>query len=417
MALRNAMGLAGAQTVVRILLGFVSAKVSAIYLGPSGTALLGQVTSFLQLVQGTIANGADTAVVSLTAERTANKEELATLWSTALRLVLTMACAFALLIALFCKPLSQWLLGDVAYWPVIIVAGVTSILAVADKVILGALNGMKQMTLIAKANIASAVLEVCLFATLVYHFGIWGGLFGIAGIYSIKLAVTSLAAFRTRIVTTTAFREQFDSSTANEIMRFYPMLLANAIIPTLADILVRNSVIGNLGLEQAGYLQATWRLSNIYVGVFTTAMGMFFLAHYSALTEDSARAFMLRRTAFQLFLLTTVAASTIYFLRDWIIALVLTRQFLPLGDLLPMHLLGDVLKMAYYPLQMALVVQRRTSWYITQAAAGPTLFVLLSYELLPMFGVQAAPIAYALFHFLVLLFLCVAQRQLLFRRH
>ena len=61
------------------------------------------------------------------------------------------------------------------------------------------------------------------------------------------------------------------------------MLLAHSIAVPLAQILVRSGTVRTLGLEQGGHLQAVWRLSDMYVGVLTTALGFYFMAHFSSL--------------------------------------------------------------------------------------------------------------------------------------
>lgn len=416
MALRKALGWAGAQTVVRMALGLFSAKISAIYLGPAGTALIGQLNSFIQLTSGAIGNGADTAVVNLTAREREAGSDLSKLWSTALRLTLALAAMLALMTGLAATPLASWLLTDGMYWPVIVAAGLVSLLAVADKVILGALNGIKQVSLIARATIVSSVIEVCVFASLVYHFGLWGGLMGVGAIHAVKLTITCIAALGSGRITLRSFLGVFDSGTAREIVRFYPMLLVAAVVPSLAEILVRDAVIGAQGLEQAGYLQAAWRLSNMYAGVMTTALGLYFMAHYADLPSEAERAAMLRHTVLQLLGLTVLASSAIYVLREVIIRLVLTPKFLPMGDLLPLHLLGDVFKMMGYPLQMALVTQQRAAWYIGLTVGGPTIFVTLTHAWLPVYVTQAAPAAYAASHLFAFLLLAVAQRNNLFSR-
>ncbi len=416
MSLRTALGWSSIQTIVRIGLGFVSAKVSAIYLGPSGVALVGQLVSFLQLVHGSVGNAAGTAVVSLTAERRTDSSRMNSLWATALRLVWTLALACLLVVGGGSKPIAAWLLGDSHYWPALVLGGLAIVLVVTETVISSALNGLKQVNLIAKTSIGSTLIEVTVYASLVYLYGLWGGLIGTTAIYAVKLVVTCVVAFRSGLVSRTSLFGRFDANTAREILRFYPMLLTHSIALPLAQILVRNSVIDGIGLEAAGYLQSVWRLSDMYVGVMTTALGLFFISHYSGLASDSERGQLLRTTALQLFGLTTIATLGVYLFRDLIITIVLTRDFLPMGEMLPFHLAGDVLKMLDYPLQMALVSQRRTYWYITQAAAGPAIFALLTSLLLPSFGAQAAPMAYAASHLAILIGLSYALRHLLLKR-
>lgn len=416
MSLRTALGWSSIQTIVRIGLGFVSAKISAIYLGPSGVALIGQLVSFLNLVHGSVGNAAGTAVVSLTAERRTDPSRMNSLWASALRLVWILALACFLIVGGGSKPIAAWLLGDSQYWPALVLGGLAIALVVTETVISSALNGLKQVTLIAKTSIGSSLLEVTVYASLVYMYGLWGGLIGTTAIYATKLVVTCSVAFRSGLISRASLVGKFDVNIAREILRFYPMLLAHSIALPLAQILVRNSVIDGVGLEAAGYLQSVWRLSDMYVGVMTTALGLYFISHYSGLASDSERGQLLSTTALQLFGLATIATLGVYMFRDLIITIVLTREFLPMGELLPFHLLGDVVKMMEYPLQMALVTQRRMYWYIAQAAGGPAIFVILTGILMPAFGNQAAPMAYAASHLVVLIGLAYALQNLLFGR-
>ena len=66
-SLRSAFGWGSAQAIVRLVVGFVSIKVTAIFLGPAGIALVGQTGNFLTLLQGTLGNAIQTAVIFVTA--------------------------------------------------------------------------------------------------------------------------------------------------------------------------------------------------------------------------------------------------------------------------------------------------------------------------------------------------------------
>ena len=266
MALWRALSWSGANSVLRIMLGFFSAKVSAIYLGPSGMALVGEINNLLQVSTGAVANGAQTGVVNLTADRSRTGDRLHQLWATAVWSVLALGAFVALVVLSNASRLSSWLLFDTKYWPVMVAASFVVVFAVVDTVLIGALNGLKQVKLVAGASMASTIVEFALFAGLTYTFGIWGGLFAITAIYGSKLAVSSWIAFRSGLISPRALFGKFDRQTLRDIGRFYPMLLAHSIAVPLAQILVRNGTVRTLGLEQGGHLQAVWRLSDMVRG-------------------------------------------------------------------------------------------------------------------------------------------------------
>ena len=415
-ALWNAMSWSGANSVLRIVLGFFSAKVSALFLGPAGMALVGEIANFIQVSTGAIANGAQTAVVNLTAERRSSPARLQELWATAIWSVLLLSGLVALVVLSSASTLSSWLLFDAKYWPVIVAGGFVVMLAVVDTVLIGALNGLKQIKLIASASIACTIVEFILFAGLTYNFGIWGGLIGMTAVFGTKLAVSSWIAFRSKLISPRALFSSFDRATLRDIWKFYPMLIAHSIALPLAQLLVRGGTVRTLGLDQGGYLQAVWRLSDMYVGVITTALGFYFMAYFSSLEGEGERGELLRRTIVQLCVVTACCASAIYLLRDVIIAVVLTSHFAPMRDLLAFQLIGDVFKVMDYPLQMVLVTQRRTAAYIMQAVGGPALYVAMSNAWRPTLGAQAVPTAYATSHFIVMLVLLFVLRGTLTAR-
>ena len=416
MSLRKALGWSGASSSVRILLGFFSAKVSAAFLGPEGMLLVGQISSLLQIAVGTASNGTSTAVVSLTAERAASADALRRLWATSMRLVLAIASIGCILAVAGARPLSAWLLFDAGYWPVVTLAGIVIILAVVDAVLVGVLNGLKQVNLIGRATLISALVEFSSFVTFTYFFGVWGALFAMCAIYAARLAVSSFVAFRSGLLVPSSFMGAFDRAIGWEILRFYPMLLAHSIALPLALILIRKITVHGVGLETAGYLQATWRLSDVYMTVLQTALGMFFLAEFAEQPTEASRGAMLRRTVLRITVVTAVAAGTIYALRGVVIPLVLSRRFLPMTALLPYQLAGDVIRMAGYPLLMALVSRRRVMLYVTQVIAGQAVYVWLTYSWLPVYGAAAAPRAYAFVHLTVLIAAVIAWRPTLFAR-
>ncbi len=233
------MSWSGANSVLRIVLGFFSAKVSALFLGPAGMALVGEIANFIQVSTGAIANGAQTAVVNLTAERRSSPARLQELWATAIWSVLLLSGLVALVVLSSASTLSAWLLFDAKYWPVIVAGGFVVMLAVVDTVLIGALNGLKQIKLIASASIACTIVEFILFAGLTYTFGIWGGLVGMTAVYGSKLAVSSWIAFRSKLISPRALFSSFDRATLRDIWKFYPMLIAHSIALPLAQLLVR----------------------------------------------------------------------------------------------------------------------------------------------------------------------------------
>jgi O-antigen/teichoic acid export membrane protein len=102
------------------------------------------------------------------------------------------------------------------------------------------------------------------------------------------------------------------------------------------------------------------------------------------------------RTFVQTVGITALIALAIFFLRDWVVRIVFTEEFLPVRDLMPYQLLGDVLRMAAWTLGFVLVALVRSRWYITLELMVPAVYFVGALLLVPNHGAQGVTWAYCL---------------------
>lgn len=408
MAFRRALFWSGIQSVLQLGLSFVSIKVTAVYLGPSGLAIVGQLNNFIGLVQGGIGSAIQTGVVKLTAESEGDNERQLRVWRTGFRMALLFGMFAAIAMMGAARPISAWLFDTSDYWPVIVLAGPCLVLGILGAVFTGILNGLKRIRELALVTIFTTLVGAGLFIPLAYRFGVWGGLIGttlsVAGMFIVGWAVLS----RTRVLGAHSLRAHWDAGVAREIVRFYPMLLAHAAVSPFALILVRNIITDALGIDAAGYWQAAWRVSDMYTLVLITALSFYLMPHLSSARSEDSFARELFGITYKVVLLTATAAVGIYVLRDTVIAIVFTHDFLPVRDLFAWQLVGDVLKMASWPLRVALVIKMRTRWYIALEVAAPLLHAGFTFVLLPYLQGNAATLGYALAYLIIDFLLLIA---------
>jgi O-antigen/teichoic acid export membrane protein len=395
-SLRAAFGWGSAQAVVRLVVGFVSIKVTAVFLGPAGIALVGQTGNFLTLLQGTLGNAIQTAVTKMTAERQA-AGDLAhlPLWGTAMRLAIGLGLAIGVLVIVLNRPLSVWLFGREDLWPVVVLVGVILPFTMLTLVLSGILTGLKQFRLIAFTNMGTTVLGAAIFISLSYGFGLMGGLVGtILAVGSGVLVILAIAR-SAKAIQVARCLAHWRPALLPSVFAFYPMLLVHAAAEPLTLLLVRDALIGAAGVDQAGLWQATLRLSNIYTLVLLTTLSMYSLPTLSAISDPRQFRTVMFGMAVKMGAATAAAAFAIYLCRDLIVRVVFTTAFLPVRDLLGVQLLGDVLNLAGWPLHSALMAQNRSRTYMMLEVGVAVLQIAVTHVLLPSIGVSAAPTAYA----------------------
>lgn len=411
MALKTALIWSGAQSFIRLALGFLSIKVSAVYLGPAGLALVGQLGNFLTLVSGALGNGAQTGVVKLTAETSVKGNDPRLLWQGAMMLSAILGGLFGLAIAVFSRPLSAWLLESPDYWPVMALTGLLLPFLQFNLIITGAINGLKWIGRLGAIGIMSTITGAMVFIPACYLFGIWGGLVGSALSYAVPFLIALAAAIWSRDISLSDFKPSWKPEIMRDLLRFYPMLLTHAIAVPLATLLVRDMLSSKLGLNEAGFWQASWRLSDMYTQVLMLALSMFLMPHLSSIDDRYGFSREMKSIVTKVTTLTALAAAAIFVLRDWLIPLIFSAEFYPVRDLLTFQLLGDVFKMAGWPIRMVLVIKMRAKWYMFIEAAIAIMQVTLTYLMLPVFGVAGATMAYAASWLAALVVLIVVSRE------
>jgi O-antigen/teichoic acid export membrane protein len=354
-----------AQTAVRLACGFISIKVTAIYLGPAGLALTGQLGNFISLLQGGLGNAVNTAVTKLGAEAgERHPDRAAAVVGTALRLVTVMGAAATLVLLALHRPLSLWLLGDERLWPVIVVLAL-----LIPGVLMGQLHNalfqsQRRFDLMALTTIGATVIGAIVFVGLSWAFGLWGGLIGTAVSYPLTFLVALRVGRRGAATRLLGYWRHAQAPMVRRIVAFYPMLLVHSAALPLALLLMRDTMIGTFGAAQAGMWQASVRLSDMYTMVILATLSMYSLPTLAAARSEVEFRAILVRLVGGCLAIASAAAIVLYLLRDLVVAVLFTHEFTPVRDLWPWQLVGDVFLLAGWPMRSALTARQRTFAYM-----------------------------------------------------
>ncbi len=392
----RALGLGGMHSLLGLVLSFITIKFTAVYLGPSGIALVAQLGNFISICQGILGGGIGTATGRLSPEfghdSAGRKRFLATAW----RLASLFAVASIVVIAAGSGPLARWLLTSDEYRTAMMLAGVAVGCLVLNTVIISAINAAGEMGRVVACYAITSLVAFAVYVPASVVWGIPGGLIGFAISQSVCLPVSLTMLRWSSSVALEDFRGRFDRTQAQRILGFVPMLIAHSTMSSLGLILIRDMVASHLGLVTAGLWQATWRVSEIYLGVVMASLSLYFLPRLGEVVGTRALREEIVRTFARVVGITAVVALTIFLLRDWVVRMVFTEEFLPVRDLMPFQLLGDVLRMAAWTLGFVLVALVRSRWYIALEILIPAIYFGGALFLVPEFGARGVTWAYCL---------------------
>lgn len=149
-----------------------------------------------------------------------------------------------------------------------------------------------------------------------------------------------------------------------------------------------------LGADAVGYFQASWVVSVTYIGLVLQAMGTDFYPRITAMIGDreAANTMVNEQTEVALLLAAPVLLGALG-TAPWIVPLLYSRTFEPAVVVLQWQVLGDVLKVASWPLGFLLLASGASlAFMIAEIAAISVLLAVLALGL-PLVGLQAGGIA------------------------
>lgn len=403
-------------TAVRLLSGLIINKAIALYIGPSGLAAIGQFQNFLQLTMVTSQGAINAGVTKYTAEYGKESDKLPTLFSTAFKISASCSLLVCILMLLFSNYAAQLIFKDPKYSYLFIILGFTIIFYTLNALLLSILNGLKEIPLFIGINISQSVYSLIFTTLLIFFFGLDGALIALVTNQSVIFVFLSWQVKRHAIIKIQNFREKFDSEEAIKLGKYAGMAITSAITIPLSHLYIRDYIGNNLGWDAAGYWQAIWYISSMYLMVITTALGIYYLPRLSEIKDKTE----LKKELFngyKIILPIISFISLIVFLaKDFVIWLLFTDDFQPMRELFLWQLVGDVIKIASWLLSYLMLAKAMAKVFIITEIIFSIIFVILSVIFLDNYGLIGITYAFSLNYFFYLVFMILLIRNYLAKR-
>lgn len=402
--------LSSISTIIRVLTGFVVVKVVSVYVGPTGLALVAQVQNFVNMASAVASGGIMTGIVKYTAEYKENVEYKKKLWSTSLKSSLFLSIITAILVAVLSGFLSQKILGSSEYRYVFLLFSATVVLFVLNGILSAILNGQGEIKKLTALSITGSILSLIVSVILVINFHLKGALIYLIVTQSIVFFLSILFVVKSNWFKFEMFLENIDKKNIINLLKFSLMTLTATISNMSALIFLRNYIGTNLGWDAAGYWQGVWRISETYIMLITTTLGVYYLPKLSSIQDKNE----LKKEIFYgykiLMPLVIFMALFIYLFRDLIIRIIFTEEFSPMSDLFLFQLIGDVFKIASWLLGYIMVAKAMTKLFVYTEIIFVISFVLISIGLLNFWGLIGITISFMISYFLYFIGLLILTK-------
>lgn len=383
-------------TLLRMGFGFVIAKIVAVYSGPTGLAMMGQVQSFITGLNGVVNAAAGNAVVRYTAEH-AQEDDFSRCgpwWSASVQWV-TFSIALSVIGCLvFIDELSMWLFHSLNYNWLIVLVVLSLPLTAAGTFFTSIINGHKQYKRFIAVNMLAVVVSNCFMIALIYWKKLDGALIAASIQATLIGIIVVLSCLSQSWLRLKLFFGAIDKYYLKKVSGYVVMAITSAITLPVTVIVIRNLIVSHAGWEDAGHWQAVFKISEVYLSVVTIALSTYYLPLLAGLSSTDA----IRKEIFNvskiIMPLVVSMAAFIYLTRDYSISILFSDEFSKARDLFAIQLIGDVIKILSWLYAYPMISRGATKWYVGTEIGFAVLYIALASVLIPLFGVEGAVLAY-----------------------
>lgn len=384
------------SVLVKIGVGVVSSKVMAVFVGPSGLALVGNFRNFITSIEALstlgLQNGVVKYVVDTKDDEAALKKVLATVFVSLAAMVLLISTS----LVVFAQVWSSWLFGSNSDFSTIFLALALALPWYGASILLvSVLNGLGQFQQVIRVNLWGNFLGLLVSLILVWQLDMQGALLSLV-IPPALLFVVVFYYLNQKIHFSDLLSWQaFDRKLLWQLSSYSLMALVATVLGPLVYVQVRNLVIGQLGLVQAGYWEAMTRISSYYFLFIATLLSVYFLPKLAEANTNKAtqQVFLTYyKAVLPLFILGLLA---LYVSRNFWVPLLFSNAFAPVTDLFLWQMVGDVFKAASLILGYQFFAKKMTLSFILCELASLSAFYMATLICLPRFQLQGVVMAQA----------------------
>lgn len=384
----------GIAVVIRMATLLGLNKVLAIFVGPAGYALVGQFQNAVTIVTAFSSGAVNNGIIKYTADYANDKEQLFALWRTAFLLCLISVAVFSLGIGFFSTDLSLLILKQTQYSYVFKIFSLTLFLFVINTILLAILNGLREIKSLVIANIFGSLLSLLLTTLLTSKYGLSGALTSLAINQSVALIATFFICFKKKWFKLKCIVGYIDLTIAANLMKFAAMALVSTVLTPVVLIFIRWILSSNINIEAAGYWESLNRLSGAYLTFFTTTLSVYLLPKLSSL--KTARDIKNEILDFYKILIPVLIliSITLFVLKEEVVTLLFSREFIPITKVIGWQLLGDFFKMLSWVLSYVMLSKAMVKLYIITEISFQLVYLISTWCLLHFLRLESVTISY-----------------------
>lgn len=381
--------------MVKILAEVCITKAIAVFIGAEGFALIGNIRDFLGATQSLSILGFYRGFIKLIAEYRKDVKMLSKTISTALYL----GFVATLFISILCYYNAE-AINDVLFSATYNYGYVIKILALAlpffslNMLSFGIMRGFSKNKILTIIYILGQALGILVSLLLIYWENIDGALLAAVISPALVFLITMVGFANQNSLFSSIRLSNVSAQVFNALSPFTIMAIVSAVLLPLVTIVIRNYIIEEVGIKEAGYWEAMNRISEY---TFMFVMALFSLYVIPRLRIVGSKTDFINRVKKMGKLIIPalgLGLLLLYLLKVVIVKALFNNDFLPVTELFGWQLLGDFVKLLSAVIAYQFLAKKMVAHFVVIELFLVIVLYLTSVYLIDVFGVTGAVMAH-----------------------
>ena len=381
------------STAVNLIFRLITNKIIAVYLGTNGMFLIGQLKDFISISSSVGNLGTTNGIIKYTAEYKEQPNKINSFLDTGLKVHLYSAVVVCILTLIFKNEISNYFFNDLAFSNILVLLAFSFVTLSLQSFIMAIFNGLKQIITYVKINIISTIISTLLMIILVIKLNVIGAFYAMALNQILVLLITFIWIKKLPISKLNPLTLGINKVHFKNLTKFSLMSIFAPLCLVFATLFVRFYLNKKLGYNYAGSWEGMWRLSAIYVMFITSTFQFYLLPTFSNMTDT-----FLKKEVFKVWSYSIpailISTASVYLLKDFIIRIIFSEEFLLINTIILFHLLGDIFKINTWVLGNVLISKAKTKAFIAFQIAWAIIFSTLVMLFVNNYGFAGVSYAY-----------------------
>jgi len=404
----KATSLNGISILLKVAIGFITSKFIAVFVGPSGMALVGNLRNFLTSTEAFATLGFENGVVKYVAEHKKEEQKLQQTLSTIFISVLAVCVLLCFILFFFSSYFNTSVFGINFYYAFVFKALAIALpFYVGNLFLIATINVLGFFKKVIYINIFGSCIGLFVSMLLIWYLKTEGALLSIILTPSLLFLVSFLSINKEIKVFKTIHFKFYNLSFLKSLSSYSLMALVSAVFGPMVLLAIRKNIILNLGIEQAGFWEAITRISSYSFLFISSLIGIYFLPKLVIAKDNQETKSLFWEYYKGILPLFMIGMVVIYFSRDFIIQILFAKAFLPVSKLFFWQLIGDVFKAASIILGYQFYAKKLTKAFILFELVSLSILYFSSIYFISIFNIEGVVMGYAFTYFIYWMLLSI----------